>query len=105
MKKWIVFCLGLVFFCSCGDDKANDSYTLQLTDAFLRYELDSDVKMPLTVRTCMGDNDCLYFQNSSWPELLIYDIWQGTFPSCHCSPACQLPPQGSNRNKPHPVSD
>ena len=77
MKEWIIFCLWLVLFCSCADDKGDDSYTLQPTDTYLRYELDSDVKMPLTVRTCMGDNDCLYFQNSSWPELLIYDIPSG----------------------------
>ena len=55
------------------------SYTLQPVDAFLRYELDSDVRMPLVVRTYMGDNNCLYFQNFNAPELLVYDIQSGAF--------------------------
>ena len=44
----------------------------------MKYELDSDVKMPLLVRTCMGNNDYLYFQNDVWPELLIYDLPNGS---------------------------
>ena len=78
MKTCFFFCLWLALFCSCTDDKVNYSYTLLPTDTFLKYELDSDVKMPLLVRTCMGDNDYLYFQNDIWPELLIYDIPSGS---------------------------
>ena len=78
MKKWISSCLWLLMLCSCSYDNINYTYTLQSVDAFLRYELDSDVKMPLVVRTCMGDNDYLYFQNFSSPELLIYDIPSGS---------------------------
>ncbi len=78
MKKWSFFFWGLVFLCSCTEDKASYSYTLQPADAFLRYELDSDVKMPLLVRTCTGENDYLYFQNFSAPELLVYDIPSGS---------------------------
>ena len=77
MKEWIIFCLWLVLFCSCADDKGDDSYTLQPTDTYLRYELDSDVRMPLLIRTSMGDNDYLYFQNFNAPELLVYDIPSG----------------------------
>lgn len=77
MRKLIVYCLGLILFCSCTHDKVEYPYTLQPTDIYLKYELDSDVKMPLVVRTYMGDNDCLYFQNFSSPELLVYDIPNG----------------------------
>ena len=79
MNKWIVFCLGFVLFCSCSNDKVSYSYTLQSTDTFLKYELDSDVKMPLLVRTCVKNDDYLYFQNFSSPELLIYNISSSAF--------------------------
>ena len=59
MKKWISSCLWFLMLCSCSHDNINYTYTLQSVDTFLRYELDSDVKMPLVVRTCMGDNDYL----------------------------------------------
>lgn len=78
MKNWIVSCLWLFLFCACADDEVNYSYILQPADTFLRYELDSDVKMPLLIRTNMGVNDYLCFQNFSSSELLIYDIPSGS---------------------------
>lgn len=78
MKNWIVSCLCLFLFCACVDDKVNYSYTLQPADTFLKYELDSDVKMPLLIRTTMGKNNYLCFQNFSSSELLIYDILSGS---------------------------
>lgn len=78
MKKWIVSYLCVISFCSCSHDKVSYSYTLQPANVFLRYELDADVKMPLLIYTCKGENDYLYFQNFSSSELLIYDIPRGS---------------------------
>lgn len=53
---------------------------LHPVDSFLTYALDSDVKMPLFIRTCTSSDgkEYLYFQNSYLPELLIYDVHNGS---------------------------
>ena len=91
MKSCIVAFWGLFLFCACVDDKVNYSHTLQSVDTFLRYELDSDVRMPLLIRTSMGDNAYLYFQNFNAPELLVYNI-----PGCSLVKRTSFEEEGAN---------
>lgn len=76
MIKNVYWILIVVVACSCSSEHRNHSYSLQTVDSFLNYRLDSDVKMPLFIRTCISDSnkEFLYFQNSHLPELLIYDM-------------------------------
>ena len=75
----ILYCiLFVVFFCSCNDKKIVYPYNLQPVDSLLNFDLDSDTKVPLMIRTCKADREYLYFQNDSRPELIIYDIYSGS---------------------------
>ena len=75
IKNWVwIFCIVMLYSCSKKD--RNYPYTLQAVDSFLSYNLDSDVKIPLSIRSFMNNEgkEYLYFQNGVSPELLIYDI-------------------------------
>lgn len=80
MIKNIYWILLVVVACSCSSEHRNHSYSLQTVDSFLNYRLDSDVKMPLFIRTCISDSgqEFLYFQNSYLPDLLVYDMHNET---------------------------
>lgn len=74
------FWVAITLFCSCSHNGRNYSFLLHPVDSFLTYALDSDVKMPLFIRTCTSSDgkEYLYFQNSYLPELLIYDVHNGS---------------------------
>lgn len=77
MCKLLFFILCICLCCSCQHNENYYTHDIQPTDDFLEYELDSDVKIPLLIRTCTSDRELLYFQNSHWADLLIYDIYNG----------------------------
>ena len=78
MNKILLSILCFCICCSCRDNEIHYSHDLRPTNDFLKYEVDSDVKIPLLVRTCTSDRELLYFQNGTWPEILIYDMYDGT---------------------------
>ena len=80
MKKTWCWILVAAFCYSCSGEKKDYPYTLQAMDSLFNYHLDSDIKVPLSVRSCISDNgkEYLYFQNGYLSDLLIYDIHNET---------------------------
>lgn len=78
MKRALICVFSISLFFSCSNERVVYPYVLQATEIFLSYNLDSDVKVPLLIRRSTADKEYLYFQNGSRPELLIYDIYNGS---------------------------
>lgn len=77
MNKFVSWAFLLLIFVSCSNKEiSNDVYSLEPTDDFLEYEIDSDTEIPLFNLYTFEDNGVEYltFSNRFSRTILIYDL-------------------------------